>query len=182
MKTKLDYINIIDLEATCWDGDAPKGESQEIIEIGITQFSVVHKAAVKSSGILVEPRHSTVSDFCTKLTTITQEQLEEKGYHFEDAIDHLVQEYKIGARAWASWGEWDKKMFDRNFKLYNMHNIMQNLPHFNVKMLFSMKMGTTKLFGMDKALEMAGLQLDGTHHRGIDDTKNIAKLLNFVLS
>jgi inhibitor of KinA sporulation pathway (predicted exonuclease) len=35
MKTKFDKINVVDIEATCWEGiNAPRGKS-EIIEIGI---------------------------------------------------------------------------------------------------------------------------------------------------
>ena len=35
--------------------------------------------------------------------------------------------------------------------------------------------------GMKWALELAGIKLIGTHHRGIDDTKNIAKLMPYIL-
>jgi len=35
MSKKLDKILVIDVEATCWQGKNPAGESNEIIEIGI---------------------------------------------------------------------------------------------------------------------------------------------------
>ena len=34
---------------------------------------------------------------------------------------------------------------------------------------------------MAQALKLAGLELDGTHHRGIDDARNIARLLPFIV-
>jgi len=34
---------------------------------------------------------------------------------------------------------------------------------------------------MARALEIAGLPLDGTHHRGIDDARNMAKLMPYIL-
>lgn len=38
-----------------------------------------------------------------------------------------------------------------------------------------------KKLGMARALEIAGLPLDGTHHRGIDDARNMAKLMPYIL-
>ena len=34
---------------------------------------------------------------------------------------------------------------------------------------------------MAQALKLVGIELQGTHHRGIDDAKNIAKLLPYIL-
>jgi inhibitor of KinA sporulation pathway (predicted exonuclease) len=34
---------------------------------------------------------------------------------------------------------------------------------------------------MAEALKMAGITLEGTHHRGIDDTRNIVKLMPYIL-
>ena len=34
---------------------------------------------------------------------------------------------------------------------------------------------------MAKALQLVDLPLEGTHHRGIDDARNIAKLLPYML-
>jgi inhibitor of KinA sporulation pathway (predicted exonuclease) len=35
---------------------------------------------------------------------------------------------------------------------------------------------------MAEALQIAGLPLEGTHHGGIDDARNIAKMLPYILS
>jgi inhibitor of KinA sporulation pathway (predicted exonuclease) len=34
---------------------------------------------------------------------------------------------------------------------------------------------------MKEALKLAEIELEGTHHRGIDDARNIAKLLPYIL-
>ena len=36
----LDKIIVIDLEATCWEGDPPPGQESEIIEIGLCILDV----------------------------------------------------------------------------------------------------------------------------------------------
>lgn len=44
-------------------------------------------------------------------------------------------------------------------------------PHTNFKFLMSERVG------LDQALRQAGMQFEGTAHRGIDDACNIARLL-----
>jgi inhibitor of KinA sporulation pathway (predicted exonuclease) len=34
---------------------------------------------------------------------------------------------------------------------------------------------------MKQALQLAKIELEGTHHRGIDDARNIAKLMPYIL-
>jgi inhibitor of KinA sporulation pathway (predicted exonuclease) len=35
--------------------------------------------------------------------------------------------------------------------------------------------------GMKRALELMGIPLDGQHHRGVDDARNIAKIARVML-
>jgi inhibitor of KinA sporulation pathway (predicted exonuclease) len=51
----------------------------------------------------------------------------------------------------------------------------------NIKRAFAKYHGC-KPCGMDKAMRHAGLKLEGTHHRGIDDARNIARLLELTLA
>lgn len=81
------HIVIIDLEATCWNDRPPRGQQSEIIEIGVCLMDAKTGAVLQNEGILVKPRFSTVSPFCTELTSITQHML-------EDAFDILREEYK----------------------------------------------------------------------------------------
>jgi inhibitor of KinA sporulation pathway (predicted exonuclease) len=48
----------------------------------------------------------------------------------------------------------------------------------NVKRAFSARRGDPELYGNRQALALVGLRADGVHHRGIDDARNIAKLLS----
>jgi inhibitor of KinA sporulation pathway (predicted exonuclease) len=79
-----------------------------------------------------------------------------------------------------SWGDFDRKQFQQDS---NFHKVPFPIayPHVNLKPLFSQKQGLRKRHGMAKALTLAGLPLEGTHHRGIDDARNIAKLLPYIL-
>lgn len=53
--------------------------------------------------------------------------------------------------------------------------------HINVKELFASTKGLKKKVGMKGALGILGIPLEGTHHRGVDDARNIAKILDWCL-
>lgn len=52
--------------------------------------------------------------------------------------------------------------------------------HINLKEEFASVM-RVKPCGMSTALKIANLPLVGTHHRGIDDARNIARLAQLIL-
>jgi hypothetical protein len=47
----------------------------------------------KNEGILVKPQYSKVSPFCTELTSITQNMLDNEDIMLEEALDILRAEY-----------------------------------------------------------------------------------------
>lgn len=49
--------------------------------------------------------------------------------------------------------------------------------HTNAKAVFTEAHGLRRRPGMARALEIAGLPLEGRHHRGVDDAWNIAALV-----
>lgn len=179
MKTT-DKIIVIDLEATCWDGAIPKGQVNEIIEIGICVLDTKTGKISQNQGILIQPEYSTVSPFCTELTTITQKMLDEDGVTFEEAIDMLREEYDAHQYTWASYGAYDLNMLQKQCRFRNEDYPLSH-DHINVKELFAEVKGIHKKPGMNGALGMLNIPLEGTHHRGVDDAKNIAKILYWCL-
>lgn len=179
MKTT-NKIIIIDLEATCWKGQIPIGEASEIIEIGICELYVNTGKITKNKGILVQPKRSKVSAFCTELTTLTQEVLDIEGISFEKAIQMLQDEYNSEMYTWASYGAYDLNMLKRQCR-FRKAKYPMNAEHINIKELFAKTKGLTKRVGMSGALQLLDIPLEGTHHRGVDDAKNIAKILHWCL-
>lgn len=179
MKTT-DKIIIIDLEATCWNGAVPVGQVNEIIEIGICELDIETGKISKNHGILVKPTKSQVSTFCTELTTITQDLLDKNGISFPEAIEKLQDEYQADLYTWASYGAYDLNMLKKQCQLRGIKYPMGS-HHINVKEWFSEVKGLHKKVGMNGALEILNIPLEGTHHRGIDDAKNIAKILHWCL-
>lgn len=180
MKTT-DNILIIDLEATCWENQLPKGQESEIIEIGVCIMNAKTGKISKNEGILVKPQYSKVSPFCTELTTLTQNLLDNEGIMLEDAFDILRAEYDSEELTWASYGNYDLNMLKNQAQRFYIDYPL-NDDHINVKTLFGeMHPTIRKSVGMHRALGELGLALEGTHHRGVDDAKNIAKILHWCL-
>jgi DNA polymerase III epsilon subunit-like protein len=75
MARALDKILVIDVEATCWEGDPPAGQTSEIIEIGLCVLDVASGERSAPRAIMVKPQRSTLSEYCIQLTTITPEML-----------------------------------------------------------------------------------------------------------
>ncbi|WP_286019121.1 exonuclease domain-containing protein, partial [Candidatus Venteria ishoeyi] len=101
MARKLDKIVVVDVEATCWDEKKPDGMENDIIEIGICLLDVKTGEINENQGIIVTPERSTVSPFCTELTTITPELVKQEGVLFKTACTMLREEYLSQSRAWA---------------------------------------------------------------------------------
>ncbi|MBW8485511.1 exonuclease domain-containing protein [Actinomadura sp. PM05-2] len=163
---------MVDVEATCWDGAAPPGQASEIIEIGLCVVDAGTRERAERHRILVRPRRSAVSAFCTELTGLTQEEVD-TGVSFEQACGLLEREHAAGVRPWASWGDYDRRQFERQCRgvRYPFGRV-----HVNVKAAYSAAHGMKRRLGMAGALEHAGLPLEGRHHSGADDAWNIGAL------
>lgn len=127
----------------------------------------------------MKPCRSQVSGFCTQLTTLTQEQVD-GGISFVEACSVLKKKYLSRQRVWASYGEYDKNQFRRQCEAFGLKYPFSTI-HINVKTLLAITQRSPKEVGMAQALEILGLPLEGTHHRGVDDAGNIAKILAKLL-
>ncbi|MDH6132083.1 inhibitor of KinA sporulation pathway (predicted exonuclease) [Kitasatospora sp. MAA4] len=168
-------LNVVDVEATCWEGQPPPGAVSEIIEIGLTVVDLAQGRRIGRHRVLVRPRRSTVSAFCTELTGLTQAEVD-SGLSFAEACRLLAVEHRSGERPWASWGDYDRHQFTRQCAATGTAYPF-GARHTNAKAVFTAARGLRKRPGMAQALVLAGLPLEGRHHRGEDDAWNIAALV-----
>lgn len=181
MANKLDKIVIVDIEATCWNTGQPKGMESDIIEVGVCLLDIRTGEISENRGILVKPERSEISLFCTELTTITPQMIEEEGIAFKEACQILQDQYLSQGRPWASFGAYDQKQFQKQCTAMNIAYPF-GPSHINVKTLFALKKKLGHEKGMSAALSLLKIPLEGTHHRGVDDANNIAKILNWILN
>jgi 3'-5' exoribonuclease 1 len=180
---KYKHILVVDLEATCCDLKTIPRHQMETIEIGAVMVDRATLAIVDEFQSFIKPqRHPVLTDFCKELTSITQTQVD-TAPTFPDAIE-LWQVWlkQFDRTIFGSWGDYDRKQFQQDSKYHRIdlpYPVSSN--HVNLKERFSIAQKLTKRYGMAQALNLAGIELVGTHHRGIDDARNISQLLPYIL-
>ena len=171
-------INVIDVEATCWDSPEERNSQyNEIIEIGITAVDLPDLTTHRNESIYVIPKDSTISQFCTELTGITPGKIASEGVSFHKAIGILKTQFRIHNRPWISWGDYDKDQIQRDCDRNNLvYKKIFFKRHTNFKTVFAMLYGLSKELGVAAALHYVGLKFEGHLHSGKDDSYNIARL------
>lgn len=179
-------ILIIDLENTCLrEDERPAGYHGQIIEIGaawVTPDGVVEE----TFEVFVQAQNS-VTDFCTELTGITQKDVD-TGLPFAEAMKALAEfASKHPGETWGSWGNADINSLNFDCAHHGVESPLKGWTHRNLKKEWSTprraiireRFGpkANKQAGMQRALEIAGIELEGPHHRALSDVLNIAKLL-----
>jgi inhibitor of KinA sporulation pathway (predicted exonuclease) len=180
---KMKKFAIIDLECTCSnDGSIPRDE-MEIIEIGCVITDIDGNISDEID-IFVKPIiHTELTDFCIELTGITQEKVDD-GVSLNEAL-HRLNSFMISNKveAWMSWGYFDKNQLDKeaNKKLvYKENASFFVIPHINLSDKYVQTKNLKRKVGLRKALAQNNMQFIGRPHSGIDDVRNIARLLNIV--
>lgn len=174
------YFLVIDLEATCDDEKRIRTNHMEIIEIGAVLVDAETLEPLAEFQTFVKPvRNPVLTEFCKKLTTITQADVD-NAPGFPEAIAYLRHFIDGQDALFCSWGDYDRRQFEQDAK-YHKVALPFGGRHLNVKKQFSTQLGEETRYGMAGALDRVGLELQGTHHRGIDDARNIARLLPWVL-
>jgi 3'-5' exoribonuclease 1 len=152
----------------------------EIIEIGAVEMPTADGVPTQEFARFVRPTvEPTLSDFCRRLTTIRQRDVDRA-----DLLPKVLAEFVawIGDEPFVlcSWGGYDLNQFRSDCVRHRLPLPPSFERHVNVERQFARLLGV-KECGMERALAHAGLPLAGTHHRGIDDARNIARLAALVL-
>lgn len=175
-----EYYLVIDFEATCCDQGSVPREHMEIIEFGAVMVEAASFKPVSEFQCFVRPvRHPKLTAFCTNLTSIRQQDVDSAST-FQAAVGQFkAWLYQYANFAFCSWGDYDLKQLRQDCDFHDVPYPI-SAPHINVKRVFSERQALSKKPGLGQAMQMAGLSFSGTHHRGIDDARNIARLLPYV--
>lgn len=167
------YI-ILDLEATCWQ--KKQGRRNEIIEIGAVCIDEQKNKKEEFIRFVRPLENPTLSDFCRSLTTITQKEVDEADTfpvvleQFQNWINSFGKDYFL-----CSWGFYDRNQFQSDCELHNLStNWLKR--HISLKHQYGKFKNLKRPIGMKGALWKENIPLMGTHHRGIDDARNISNI------
>lgn len=173
---------IVDLEATCSDDGSVPREEMEIIEIGAVMADGSSFAVTDEFQAFVRPvRHPRLTGFCRELTGIEQADVDAANL-FPAVMARFAAWFALfGDVRFCSWGDYDRNQIARDCAAHGLPNPMP-AEHLNLKRLFQQRHRMRRAPGMSEALQKVRLPLEGRHHRGIDDARNITRLLPFVLA
>lgn len=168
-------ILICDVESTCFriSGVSYSGTS-EIIEIGACIIDNDINIVSEFDRFIRPVKHPILSSFCKELTSIKQSDVDGA-----ETFPVMIEEFKKyisdnGILVWSSWGN-----YDFNVMLYDCYRygvIFPFLQHLNLKVEVG-ELGKTRHHGVESTILELGLKFDGTHHRGIDDVRNVVRIL-----
>ena len=175
---KYKYLIILDFEANC---SADKQlYPQEIIEFPCVVYDIQNDVINRNIDFshFVNP-DIPITDFCTNLTSITQEMVDNK-----PKLNEILELHKkwindnnlYNNSLFVTCGDWDLEMALPNHCEY----LKIKYPNYfkewcNIKELYA-TFYQRKTYSMKGMLDKLNIPLDGIHHRGIDDCYNIAKI------
>src|SRR5262245_38718282 len=180
MRIANDYYLIVDVEATCSDDGAVPRHEMEIIEIGaVVQRSRTFEIESEFQTFVRPVRHPELTAFCTELTGITTPDVA-GAPPFRDALEAMKQWMDgFGDALFCSWGDYDRNQFAQDCE-YHRIGYPFRPGHLNLKAAFAQTSGRRKKLGIGDALRSLGMTFEGSHHRGLDDARNIARIVRRV--
>jgi inhibitor of KinA sporulation pathway (predicted exonuclease) len=172
---------VIDFEATCCDQGLVPRAQMEIIEFGAVMVDAATLQVVDEFACFVQPvRHPRLTPFCIGLTSITQRDVDEALPLATVLADFRAWLNQYQDFVFCSWGDYDLKQLQQDCA-YHQLSYPINAPHCNLKRALVERQQLNGKPGLGDAIRLAGLRFAGTHHRGIDDARNIARLLPFIV-
>ena len=175
----MEHYLVIDLEATCSDDGSLPRDQMEIIEIGAVMVAATTLQPIDEYQAFVRPvRNPTLTQFCRDLTNISQAQVDAAAL-FPEVLDEFTA-WAIGFASYTfcSWGNYDRTQFERDCAHHKIEYPFGD-QHINLKAEFA-RVRRRRRMGVTGALHSVGFEFTGSHHRGIDDARNICRLLPYI--
>ena len=180
-RKKLDKIIVVDCECTCWSTKEEQGaQCSEIIQIGVCSLNLAAKTIGQEASYLIKPKYSTVSEYCTALTGITQKNLKGAMSLF-DACNLLMKKFGTRNRVWSSYGNGDGIKF-REDCIKKVADYPFGGHYIDTSLLFHIKYLLNSNISLTEALKLAGFEFYGTQHNAMYDAYNTAVLLKHLIT
>ncbi|XP_055328732.1 3'-5' exoribonuclease 1-like isoform X2 [Paramacrobiotus metropolitanus] len=183
----LDYLIVIDFEATCYENKRAGTYEQEIIEFPAVLIDIRNRCVLDSFHRYCRPvKHRILSDFCKTLTGISQEQVDRA-----DSFAVVLKEFeewliRYDLNRKTRWCVATDGSFDIGLFLSWQLKASQLSPPAYCKMfvhipklfqwIYLFNDSNKERAGMYGMLEHLGLQPEGRLHSGIDDARNLARI------
>ena len=174
------FFLIIDFEATCSNNtkEIPRNE-MEIIEFAGILINSNFKILKEFTKFVKPVRHQSLTKFCTELTSISQNDVD-KAEKFPEIVKTFNNEMLTQQVLFLSWGNYDKFQLKQDCQFHNIEYPFDENNHINIKQKVCDFLEFKKQRGISGVLKFLNLRFEGTQHRGIDDVKNIIRILEHI--
>eukprot|EP01122_Echinamoeba_exundans_P001802 TRINITY_DN11790_c0_g1_i1.p1 TRINITY_DN11790_c0_g1~~TRINITY_DN11790_c0_g1_i1.p1 ORF type:complete len:219 (-),score=35.71 TRINITY_DN11790_c0_g1_i1:115-771(-) len=183
-----EYIVVLDFEAA-WDERGPS--VAEIIEFPSVLIRTSDNAIVSETQMFLKLKDlPKLHPETTKITGITQAQVD-SGLAFPDALKAYHSWLETNGvvpsttkLAFATCGDWDLgKMLPLQCAKHNVERPSYFGKWINIKNVFDKFYNRKKpVSGMAAMLNILEMQLVGHHHSGIDDCRNLARIVTKMIA
>lgn len=181
-----DYFCVIDFEATCEEPN-PVGYQHEIIEFPAVLVSVHNREIVDEFHEYCRPSlHPKLTGFCTQLTGITQSQVDEAASFSKvlEKFEEWLQRHRLGTDfkfVIVTDGPWDMGRFlHTQCCLSGIEFPKYAKKWVNIRKTYS-NFYQCKRLSLKQMLELLDLQFVGRPHCGLDDARNISRVLLYLV-
>ena len=164
----------------------PEGEPQSVHNMEIIEFGCAvatrQGELLDSRSFLVRPVETPLlSEFCTELTGISQTMVDDAPV-YSNAIEAMDEWLGVPAEEfiWCSWGNYDRLHIKAQGARVGAVPVFMGYPHLNLKRIWRLTNGQKRKNGLAHALAYHNLTFEGHHHRGIDDARNMARVLPYM--
>lgn len=187
------YICVLDFEANCVESN--DRSVNEIIEFPsvLYHWNLLEndfKEVSRYQDYVKPIKNPKLSKYCTDLTGITQEQVD-NGISFPESfrghydwlkknINPVLLDY---CTTFVTCGNWDlETMLPKDCSRHGIIYYPDIYKRFiNIKKSYQNTLNTPKQFGLANMLKLAKMNMEGRHHSGIDDCHNTGRLFHYLI-
>ena len=172
---------VFDLEATCWEPEEP--ERVEILEIGAVKSGAdperADMEAIEFSEIVRPSVTIALGEFCLGLIPIVQAEADAADA-FPAVFARFMDWIGDGPFWLGSWGPFDHAQLQAECRRHGLAMPRGFAGHIDLRREFA-RWKRVRPAGLKAALEAAGLMMEGSAHRALDDARNLARLTRILL-
>lgn len=160
-----DRVLYFDLELTCWHPDEGITLPPEIIQIGLVEVETKTLTITREGNYYVKPVWSGVGEYCTELTGITHELLNEKGHPLNEVLNTINKLWAPSTKMAFAWGG----------------DALLGFNDVDLSVIHAMYTVSSKNVSLVDALAQFGEVFLGRQHNALDDARNLATLHRMML-
>lgn len=178
------YYAVIDFECTCWQAGDEEKKAHEIIEFpAVFMNSKTLEIEFEFHEYVRPTENPILTPFCVELTGISQATVDAADdlEAVLSTFDDFLKENKIDSFTACTDGPWDFSQFlAPEVTRKSLAVPKWARKWIDIRRRFQYTFQLTKWIGVSDMLVLLNMEFEGREHSGIDDARNIARIVKAV--